>query len=107
MSRRSVVFRLALAALLVLPCLLLIFRPADTASNPALEDELPLRPAVQLSRESKPTIVKPNEDWMDGSNPHEAHLPGDATRELDSEPTEVPFLPPPLQTADERAADRL
>lgn len=106
MSRRSVGFRLGLAALL-LPCLLLIFRPSDPASGPPLEDELPLLPAVQLSRESKPTIVKPNDDWMGDSNPHEAHLPGDSARELDAEPAEVPFLPPPLQTADERAADRL
>ena len=66
---RVVALRITMAGLLLLPCSLLLLRHlALGGSSRSADDEPPLAPAVQLSRETKPTIVKPSENWMDESS---------------------------------------
>ena len=107
MARRLVKSRLVLATLLVLPCSLLALRSWNSAGVTRIEEDLPLIPAAQFTREPKPTIVKPTDNWMDESTPPDSLAPSNSVREIATEPPEVPFLPPPLQTADERGTGRL
>ena len=99
---RVVASRFTFAALLLLPCSLLLLRhfgPGRGSRN--ADDELPIAPAVQLSRETKPTIVRPSENWMDESVPLDPLAPSALDNRLETEPPpDVPYLPPPLQATD-------
>ena len=106
---RIVASRYTYAAFLLLPCSLLLLRHLSAGSSlGGADDDLPSAPAVQLSRETKPTIVKPSEDWMDEAAPRDPLAPSENGARLDTEPPpDVPYLPPPLQAADVRPAKRL
>ena len=106
---RIVASRYTYAAFLLLPCSLLLLRHLSAGSNlGGADDDLPSTPAVQLSRETKPTIVKPSEDWINESAPLDPLVPSENGTGLDAEPPpDVPYLPPPLQAADVRPAERL
>ena len=104
---RVVALRITMAALLLLPCSLLLRHLAQGGSSRSVDDEPPLAPAAQLSRETKPTIVKPSENWMDESGRLDPSAPRGPGAGLDAEaPPDVPYLPPPLQATDVRPAER-
>ncbi len=106
MARRLVTSRFTLTALVLLPCSLLLLQHWGPVGGPPPDEELPTIPTVRLTRESKPTIVKPSENWLEDSSSPDALAPNSNVLEVDADPSEVPFLPPPLQTADERGTDR-
>ena len=94
--------RFALAALLLLPCSLMLVRHFSPDGQPSgADEELKVTPAMQLSQETKPTIVRPSEDWMDENVPRGPLTPDDAGVDGETEPPhDVPYLPPPLQASD-------